>query len=336
MERNFYIFTFFMLAIVLIGCNFFDKKGKSENEKILKSPPFDVLTDSIRLLPDNADLYKQRAGLLSQKGLHDLATEDFKKAWSLAPDEITATSYASNLMITGKLNDALDLLHQSMKMFPANTDFKKKIAEIYVSEGKREDALALYDDMIKKDSNDFEAWYEKGTLLAALADTTQAISDLEKSYSIQPLQLSGLALANLYAETKNKKTLSLCDALLKADSTGELIDAVFLKGVYYSNTNDYANAIAQFDQCIKMDWKFTDAYIEKGIVFIEDKKPQEAITTLKLATTVSNTDADVYYWLGRAYEAGGNKKEALNNYIRATQLDRNFTEAKEGIKRVKS
>lgn len=336
MERNFYLFTFFMLAVILIGCNLFDKKGKSANEKILKSPPFDALTDSIRLLPDNADLYKQRAALLSQNGFHELATADFKKAWELEPDEITANTYVSNLLITDKLQEAIELLKKCMTKFPANTDFKKRLGEIYVKQGKSADAITLYDDMIQKDSNDFEAWYEKGALLASLHDTAQAIADLERSFSIQPLQLSGLALANLYAETKNIKTLALCDALSKADSSGELIDAVFLKGVYYSNINNYAKAIEQFDDCIKLDWKFTDAYMEKGIIFIEQKNNKEAIRILQLATTVSNTDADVYYWLGRAYEQDGNKEEARNNYIRAVALDRNFTEAKEGIKRVKS
>ncbi len=336
MERNYYIFTLFLLVIILAGCNFFDKNNNSENEKILKLPPYDVLTDSIRLLPGNADLYEQRALLLSQNGFHDLAGNDYKKAWELNPNETTAISYVSNLMITGKRDEATELLKQCITHYPANTGFKKKLADIYINEGKKNEARNIYDDMIRQDSNDYEAWYEKGILLAHLNDTAQAISCLETSFRIQPLQLSGLALANLYAETKNKKTPELCDALSKPESPEPLIDAVFLKGVYYSNIHDYSKAIDQFNRCITLDWKFTEAYLEKGIIYIEQKDSKNAISTLTLATTVSNTDPDVYFWLGRAFELEGNKQEALNNYLRAAALDRNFTEAKERIKHLQN
>jgi len=146
---------------------------------------------------------------------------------------------------------------------------------------------------------------------------------------------NGLALANLYAETKNPRTIALCEALQQRDSAKDFVDPVFLKGLYYSNTHDYPKAIALFDQCMTMDWKFIEPYLEKGMIFFEQKNYDEALKSFKEATQVSYTNADAYFWTGRCFEAIGKKEEALDYYYQAVMFDKDFTEAKEAIKRLK-
>ena len=94
-------------------------------------------------------------------------------------------------------------------------------------------------------------------------------------------------------------------------------------------------AIVQFDSCVQRDWKFTDAYIEKGIALFKQRNFDRALHTFQMAATVSNTSPDAYYWIGRCYEATSKKDEAILNYERALALDRNFLEAIEAIKRLK-
>jgi tetratricopeptide (TPR) repeat protein len=55
-----------------------------------------------------------------------------------------------------------------------------------------------------------------------------------------------------------------------------------------------------------------------------------------MATTVSNTDPDAYYWLGRCYEATQNRNEAISNYQKAFALDKTFTDAKDAIEKLQS
>lgn len=165
-------------------------------------------------------------------------------------------------------------------------------------------------------------------------DTTTAIRNLEIAFFQHPTASTGLDLANLYAATKDKRAVILCDSILAHDSTKEFTDAVFIKGVYYFNIDDSAHAIQQFEECIRRDWKYTEAYIEKGILFYNRKNYPAALKTFELATKVSNTYPDAYFWLARNYEAMGNKELALDNYYRALSLDKNFTEAADGIKRL--
>jgi len=323
------------LLFAMAGCGLMGDKTVNGFNEVLYKPPFKALSDSIDQFPNNAELLLRRAELLSQNNQQDIAYYDYKKSWELQASEQTAILYASNLFITGRSKDAVTLLNTCLKKYPDNPEFKRRLAEAYSHAGDSHDAIAMYDNMIKTDSTNFEAMYEKGILLTQLKDTTKAIAVLEKAWRLQPIMQTGLALANLYAETKNEKAVAICDALQKRDSAREFVDPVFLKGVYYSNVRDYPKALALFDTCMRIDWKFIEPYLEKGIIFYQQKNYDEAIKTFQSASKINYSNPDAYYWTARCYEAIGKKDEALDYYYQTLTFDRDFTEAKEGIKRLK-
>jgi tetratricopeptide (TPR) repeat protein len=331
---------FFLQGLVLIGlagwlcsCN---SSGKKESpEKILNAPPYAGLTDSIKQFPQNQNLYLQRGMLLSQNNRHELAMGDYKKAWELKPEEHTAMLYVSNLMLVNRPDDAVNLLKASIAKWPANPDLHRRLSEIYTQLGETKKAIDQYDEWAQQDSANFEVWYEKGVLLAQLKDTPAAITALERSYRIAPINYNGLALASLYAATLNPKVITICDDLIRKDTTGIIDDVLYLKGSYYSDTKQYRKALQLFNECISHDWKFTDAYIEKGIVLHDLKKYDSALKVFTMAATVTETSPDAWYWMARCYEVMGKKDLALVNYERALALDKNFVEAKEGIRRLK-
>ena len=323
-----------IMCFFVYGCGLPDKKN-AESKNILDSPPFAGITDSISRFPTDAGLYLERAALLSQNNLHELAAADYKKSWELKPEEATAIPYASNLSITNRPKEALQFLQTSLRQFPESRELKRILGEAYVQSGKGKDALQLYDAVLKSDSTDVEAWYEKGMLLAKMKDTANAIDALKSAYTLHPISTYGLELAHLYAEKGNAEAIALCDLAISRDSARELTDPFFIKGIYYANIKQYESAIIQFDSCIRRDWKFTEAYIEKGILFFQQKNYDVALNTFRMAATVSNTYPDAYYWIGRCYEAISKKDEALEYYERAVALDKNFTEARDAMKRVK-
>ena len=324
------------LAVIgFAGCGLGGDKSVNGFNEILQKAPFKPVSDSIEKSPSDVNLLLRRAELLTQNNQHDIAYYDYKKSWELAASEPIALLFTSNLFLTGRNKEAVDLLKKCMQLYPANTEFMRRLGEAYTQSGNAADALALYDALLKKDSNNFDALYEKGMLYTQMKDTMTAIATLEKAYARQPVLQNGIALANLYAETKNAKAIALCDALQQKDTARDFTDPVFLKGVYYSNIKDYSRAVALFDEAINRDWRFIEPYIEKGIILFEQKNYDEALKTFQFATNISYTNADCYYWMGRCYEAIGKKDEAIDYYYKALTFDKNFTEAKEAIKRMK-
>ena len=128
--------------------------------------------------------------------------------------------------------------------------------------------------------------------------------------------------------------MQLCDSLAKKDSMGEHAEPYYYKGIYYSNINDKSKAIASFDEAIRHDYYFKNAYIEKGRVLYDQKKPAEAFKVFNLVLTLSPSFPDAYFWMGKCQEVLGNKDEARLNYERAYGLDKTFTEAKEAAERL--
>lgn len=321
----------FIMVLTITACK--NKKNDPETpaSAVETNPLYKSLNDSIKNFPTDASLYLRRAGRLTQDNAHELAYDDFKKAWALQPSIENALPFAANLAILGKHADRIELLEKLYRENKATPQVRRLLAEAYAGFGKPEQALLIYNDMIAKDSLDPETLYEKALLLEQLRDTTQAIAALQKAYSIQNVDTYGLELAHLYAEQKNPKALEICNLIIKQDSAFILIDPFFIKGIYYANTKLYPKAIAQFDSCILRDWKTTDAYLEKGRAYFHMGNFNEALKTFKMAVTVSNTDPDAYYWLGRCYEAQHKKTDATNNYRKAISLDQNFVEAQQRI-----
>lgn len=323
------------LSLSTAACNGHGGNAKEE-DAVLKKPPYAALTDSINGdAPDKAGIYFRRGDLLSRNDLHELAANDYRKAWELRPDEITGLRFASTLSIISRPQEAIRLLQECRKKFPNNMGFSDMLGDLYVQVGQTKQALQVYDDILRADSTDFEAWYEKGLLQEKTQDTTGALVSLRKAYALQPVNTYALELAYIYALTRNAAAIDLANEVLGKDSTHELIDPLFIKGIYYANIGEGKQAIAQFDSCIRRDWKFTDAYREKGIVLFHQGKYADALEVFQMTVKVSNTYADGYFWIGRCYEATGHKEEATLFYQRALALDKDFTEARERIQRLK-
>lgn len=329
------LIAFSGLVLVLSACGpagSDDEKAKSE--RVLHSPPYASLTDSIEAFPDNLELRLRRAAMLSENNLHRLATPDFAKAWEISGDEEIALGYVANLLMADHASAAIGLLQECTARFPHNTEFNRRLGEVFVQQGKPASAMEQFDLLIARDSFNFEAWFDRGVLLARMNDTLAAIASLEKSFALMPVNHSGMLLANLYIARKNPRALEICDLLIKRDSVAAHIDPLLMKGIYYAEVNDHAKALEIFDECIRRDWKTTEAYIEKGIILFERKSYDEALKTFTMAATVSNTDPDAYFWMGRCYEAMGDTEQARLNFERALALDETFTEAKEALRRM--
>jgi tetratricopeptide (TPR) repeat protein len=321
-------------GLLVTGCNNQADK-KNDAAAALHHQPYAPLTDSLdQAKGDPAGLYYRRAELLSHNNLHELAAIDFRRSWELKPDETTGFRYAATLGIIGQADRAVMLLKDCQRRFPDNPAFPSMLGELYQQSGRIQEAIAIYHDILTKDSSDFEAWYEKGLLLEKAKDTAGAISALGNAWRLQPTNTYGLELAHMYAENRNPAALTICDQILGKDSAHELLDPLFIKGIYYSNMTQYKKAITQFDSCIRRDWKFTDAYLEKGIALYEQKQYDSAMNTFLMTIKVSNTYPDGYYWVGRCYEATGQKDQAILYYRQAIGLDKDFAEAADRIKKL--
>jgi len=226
-------------------------------------------------------------------------------------------------------------LEEQVKKHPDSIGARMYLIDALDSMGNYKSALAQMDSLISKDSLNFGFWFRKGRLQQNAADTPGAIVSYSRAIRVYAAPEAYLALANLFAETKDKRVFDVC-ARVDEFRMGREMDSytAFFTGVYYARTGDTKKALEQFTKSINSNYTLMDAYVEKGSIYYDQKNYAEAERTFVTATTINNTDADAYYWLGKIYEAQGRKQEAIQHYQQALKLDKSITEAAQGLKRL--
>ena len=243
--------------------------------------------------------------------------------------------------------DSLQRLAQSyrdsLKIHPTDTLLKYNLVLILQEAGRYKEAVNVLDSMnitMMGDSTQmkiyFDYLFKRSELLVLAGDTADAIKTLEFFVIPGELTEAGLQLANLYAETGNPKTISICDSMNKNDESKKDPNPDYLKGVYYYNIGDHSKALDLFNSCIKKDYTFLDAYMEKGNILYKQSKFKDAMEVYDMAIKVSNSFADAHLWKGKCQEALGQKEDAKISYQRAYAFDKTLTEAKEAADRIKN
>ena len=238
------------------------------------------------------------------------------------------------------LQRLLQSYRDSLKKHPTDTLIKYNLVLTLQEAGRYREAVNVLDSMNipMGDSTQMKVYvsylFKRSELLVLAGDTLNAIKSLEFFVIPGELTEAGKQLAFLYAETKNPKAITICDSMNKYDESKRDPEPDYFKGVYYSNLGDDAKALEQFNSCIKKDYTFLDAYMEKGNMLYKRSKFKDAIEVYDMAIKVSNSFADAHFWKGKCQEALGQKEEAKISYQRAYAFDKTLKEAKEAAERI--
>lgn len=321
----------FLSTLLVIACS----HNTSKQNDLLLQRPYDKLTDSIDKAPKDAGLYFRRGTLLYGNGEMALAENDLKTAWKLDAKE----EYAMRLVTILKqknADSAIAFLQQALKKFPQSIGLNILLAKGYESKSQLDKALSICNTIIQQYPGQLDALTLKSEILKQQNKNSEALSVLENAYVYAPGDVDLVhQLAFEYAEAKNPKVLSLTDSLIKVDVEKRHAEPYYFKGLYYENKGDYKQAIQYFDEAIRHDYNFLDAYLDKGQTYYDQKKFADALKTFQLTTTVFPSEALPYYWIAKTQQALGKKDEARLNYQRAYGLDKTLSEAKDSVDHLK-
>ncbi len=218
---------------------------------------------------------------------------------------------------------------------PDSFALKEKLIKYFSDNSNFGQAIAETEKAIKEDSANAKLWDIKSMLYFLNRDTTHAIAALEKAIAIDPQPVYKISLGLTYAQTKNQKALVLSDELLKNPNAKAGMQALFIKGFYFSYMGNNQKAISFFDDCLALDYTYIDAYKEKSICLYNLAKYNDAILSLKKAVALQTTYDEGYYWLGRCYQKLNDTTKATENYQLALQIDPDYAEAKDALNSLK-
>ena len=162
--------------------------------------------------------------------------------------------------------------------------------------GNVEKSEELYKELISKDNSFFLARYN-------LAKIYFDKGGYDQSQEI---------LSSLITDIENKKE-ELPDKRL-------LLLSRNLSGLIYSSKDTFDKAQEQFNEIIKTDPAFYEAYYNLGVVYEKEKDTEQAISNFKKAVELKSDYATAYYHLGILSLILKNKEDAISNLEKVFSL----------------
>ncbi|HWY52918.1 MAG TPA: tetratricopeptide repeat protein [Terriglobales bacterium] len=248
---------------------------------------------SLELENRNWEAHYNLALALLQKGDRSRAERELQTAMQQKPDSVSSHFALGTLFESEKkLGQAEEQLGSALKIDPHFTVGALKLAQVLISDGKPQAAVACLEDAVKQ----------------ALPEQAEPVR---------------AALGVAYAESgEMERALETLRSLVA--SYPDSADAHFNLGLQYARPGqptDGEVAASEFRQALRLDDRMDAARIALGRILISSQKYSDAISILVEYTRRQPKDAQGFYVLGLAYEGLKKSDAAINALQRAAVLD---------------
>ncbi len=240
-----------------------------------------------------------------------------------------------NKDLYSKLPSELHGIYMDVLKYPDSTELKQVLINSLDSAKLYKNEIELLNQLIKKDSLDQLLWIQKAQLFEKLKDTSASKKYYQYSINIYPTSSAMLGLANLLAEQKDSTALIVCDNTKTLFPLKENNAAIhFIKGIYYARKGNTDKAIRYFDSCVTVNYRYYEAFMEKGFILYDNSKYKNALAIFETILKLDPFYADAYYWSAKSLEKMGNNDAAKLNYEKAVNIDPELIAATEALKRL--
>jgi Tfp pilus assembly protein PilF len=262
-----------------------------------------LLSEAIKLDPNNSSAYFQRASLLADAGQPTLAMADFSKAIELSPKDAKLRHTRGFFLMTQKdLDSAIADFTAAIELDPKYSMAFNNRGMAWLAQGNRERAKADFESALKLDPKYVEAWINRGFMAYQQGQHEQAIADYDRA--------------------------------LKLNSDN--ISALNNRGLAYFEMKDYERAAADFTQAINRDRYNAKFYMQRRACFLKlgrESDAQEDAAKVAWLGKLQDLNRTVqqapqapsgYVELANHLIAGGESKVGLANYETAMRLEPSY------------
>lgn len=165
----------------------------------------------------------------------------------------------------------------------------------------------------------------QSSLFAALAVAALAAGTASAAVTVIGNTSARACYESALAERSGAGDIRVCtDAIEDRMITGrDRVASYVNRGILYVRNGDYARAIADYDEAIALDSREPEAYLNKGLALLRQRRATSGIVSL-LTTAIENGTREpalAYYGRGVAHELNGNIPAAYYDIRRATDID---------------
>ena len=240
-------------------------------------------------LPNTSDLFNNGISNLNQQK-YQQALVDFTKVIA-TKNKLVGAAYSNRCLVNLQLDNhaaaQADCI-MALKNNAENLEAYLNLGLAYYRQGKYQQAITEYQQVIQRDKDDYRAYYNLGLAHLALKDYLIAIANYQTALIHSPdfeiesksLIYNDLALAYMMLAENEKAIRNFSKAIaLNANN----YHAYYNRGCAYYRQGKHQTAIKDFTQAIQLKPDLTQAYVHRGILRHKIGSIDTALNDLNLA-----------------------------------------------------
>ncbi len=247
-------------------------------------------TSVIAALPPNiADVFNTGINNLRQQN-YQQALADFTQVIE-SKDNLVGAAYSNRCLVNLQLDNYAAAEADCITAIKYNSDNLEadlNLGLAYYRQGKYQQAIAQYQEIIQRDKRDYRAYYNRGLAYLALNNYQPAITDYQMALMHSPdsniesksLIYNDLALAYMMLGEDEQAVFNFTQAIALNSNNYE---AYYNRGCAYHRQREYQAAIKDFSQAVQLKPDFTQAYVYRGILNHQIGAIDTAFNDLNLA-----------------------------------------------------
>lgn len=347
--KLFYLLSFLTITVFLLGCTATKQETKSES-------------DSLRIINrDKALEHFVNGNILDLKCEYANAILEYQEALIYDKNAAIYHALSRDYMLLKKYALAAQAAREAIAMEPNNKTYRQNLAEIFINAGEFDNAINAHHEIIKLDSNNFNAWFTLARLyqlkkpLKALEIYTQIVKRFGPSLevSIQMAELYRLngkideaiialndilkfdpsnadlkkTIAEFYMTAgKNDSALALYNEVVDLFPS-DIESRAAMTHIYLINRN-YQKASEQFEIVLSGDVISIEDQLRFGQIFLAFLQKDSAIapfaiTLFEKIQKQYSDDWRPYWFLGVLSSIIRQDSAAIINFEKVTELNNN-------------
>ncbi|OGJ91104.1 MAG: hypothetical protein A2350_07350, partial [Candidatus Raymondbacteria bacterium RifOxyB12_full_50_8] len=213
---------------------------------------------------------------------------------------------------------AIILYEEALTIDASNEESYKALIELYDIRNERA-KVAKYLNEYLKVKPDAQGNKKLSQIYLDLKDSAKAIEPLERYTALQANDLSQMyLLANLYLSVKQDEKASAVLAQLVSNSAAQIkkvgineAELYELNGSVLQRTGKKAEAVAAYEQALKMNPMMGEAWYYVGAYYLDQQEWQKAIDALLKLKALGLHQDDVTRGLAKAMYLSGREQDAI-------------------------
>lgn len=247
-------------------------------------------------------------------------------------EKAAQTAIHNNLSLTEQKNNIASL-SEVIKANPNDANALNLRGAAYGQAGQYQKALNDFNAAIAASPRYYQAYANRALIYSRMQQPKKALDDYNKALSIDPRYTIALVGRGTIYRLHNNHPAAIADFSKAIEVQPDAV-SYFNRGLSRQAIGQHGPALDDFENTLGFRPDSPEVYHAKGISELALQKYEKAYDDFYKAARGKKNNFEAWALRGRAAEGMGSRKEAVQAYRRALQINPGYGPAREGLDRV--